>query len=266
MTRRPLLSRLWVVPALLAVTPAPAQQLLAVSPCNVLDERPEARETITDSFDECVAFLRTNQPYWGEGVPKVVAQHLQLLRGNLAAREVGEAERVHRKAIDLFSTLVGSPVHSRTESELAAAMIADYLVLSQRLRQMLPEAHPRYAKVEAEAFAKPLAVLTRVMDRRGMLTATLAQHFRTRMRRRGGAGRRPGVLVPNKLDLPTRADPVEMLLAGLELRVAQYRKEEREARAHALVARCRELLGPPRKPKGRWWIRVERRLRRLARP
>ena len=241
-------------------------QLLAVSPCNVVDETPQARELMTGSFDECVGFLRTNRAYWREGVPKVALQHLALLRGNLGIGETGEAIRIHRKAMDLFSALVDTPVHSRSESELASAMIGDYLVLSQRLRQGLPESHARFLRVEAEAFAEPLAVLTRVLDRRMMLTTTLAQRFKSRMRTRVGetARRRAGVLVPNKLDLPSRADPVEMLLAGLERRVEEYQDDDRDEDAAYLVKRCQRWLGPPGQPKGRWWIRVERRLRKLA--
>lgn len=251
--------------SLLLLAPPVGAQLLAVSPCNVVDDRPEAREYVTGSFEECVAFLRTNRPYWREGVPKVALQHQQLMRGLLGLRDVAEARRLHRKAMDLFSTLVDTPVNSRAESELASAMIADYLLISQRLRQGMDPGHADFPRVEREAFAEPLAVLTRVMDRRSMLTTTLAQRFKDRMRKQATPAARVGnVLVPNKLDLPLRDDPVETLLAGLERRVEEYQDAGEDARAAKLVDTCRTRLGPPGKPKGRWWIRVERRLRQLA--
>lgn len=250
---------------LLAPTSAGAQ-LLAVSPCNVLDERPDALETVTGSFDECVAFLRSNRPYWREGVPKVVQQHLALLRGNLFIQEVGEAERVHRKAMDLFSALVDTPMHGRSESLLASAMIADYMVLSQRLRMGIPKTHPSFRKIEAEAYAEPLAVLVRVMDRRMLLTGQLGAWYRHWMRKTATPPARQGrILVPNKVDLPLRRDPVEAMLVGVERRVQEYLDEDRKEDAAFLVTRCRDWLGPPKKPKGRWWIRAERRLRKLGR-
>jgi hypothetical protein len=250
---------------LLVVPASAAAQLLTVSPCNVLDERPEALETSTQAFDECVAFLRTNRPYWREGVPKAVVQHFQLLRGHLYIEEYGEAERIHRKAMDLFSALVDTPSHSITQSTLASAMIADYLVLSQRLRIATPRSHPSYPKIEAEAYAEPLAVLTRVMDRRTMLTDELATRYRIWMRKGTYPAARQGkVLVPSKVDLPLRKDPVETVLVGVERRVEEYLDDDRAEDAAYLVERCRKWLGPPGKPKGRYWIRVERRLRKLA--
>ncbi len=236
---------------------APGTPIDVDAACGFLDPRVQSREALHQAFADCLAGVRSRSERLLDALPGLARQHQTLLRLHLSARDRAGALQVHGMAMDFFDAVMARPDSLLAESTRAAVLLCEYLGISQGLRLAMVAGETGYQEVHHEALARPLAVITRMLDAR----TTLTQRFRDRFLQFQGS--MEGPRGRNRFGLPVEGDPVEMLLEAIGDQVGAYLAEGQEHPAGSLLAAVRFRLDSQGSSRKRYRVRVERELDRL---